>query len=136
MGRHDVVAIGNAIVDIIGRCDDAFLTAQGCSKGTMRLIDGAAVAKLYDAMGPAVEISGGSAANTVAGIASFGGRAGFIGKVAADAFGEVFRHDIRAAGVTFATPSAAVGSAPTGRCLVLVTPDGQRTMNTFLGVSP
>jgi sugar/nucleoside kinase (ribokinase family) len=136
MQEHDVVAIGNAIVDIIGRCDDAFLRVQGCSKGTMRLLDGAAVAKLYAEMGPGVEISGGSAANTMVGVASFGGRAGFIGKVASDAFGEVFRHDIRAAGVRFATPSAAASSEPTGRCLVLVTPDGQRTMNTFLGVSP
>ena len=136
MQDHEVVAIGNAIVDIIGRCDDAFLLAHGCSKGTMRLLDAAAAARLYAAIGPAVEISGGSAANTMVGVASLGGRAGFVGKVADDAFGEVFRHDIRAAGVTFATPPAPSGSEPTGRCLVLVTPDGQRTMSTFLGVSP
>jgi sugar/nucleoside kinase (ribokinase family) len=94
------------------------------------------VAKLYDAMGPGIEISGGSAANTIAGVASFGGKAGFIGKVADDQFGQVFRHDIRAIGVTFNTPPAGPGSEPTARCLILVTPDGQRTMNTFLGVSP
>jgi sugar/nucleoside kinase (ribokinase family) len=136
MRDHDVVGIGNAIVDILVRCDDAFLVQQGCSKGSMRLVDEAAIAKLYGAAGPGIEISGGSAANTMVGIASFGGRAGFIGRVADDSFGEVFGHDIRAAGVTFTTPSAAAGSEPTGRCLVLVTPDGQRTMNTFLGVSP
>jgi sugar/nucleoside kinase (ribokinase family) len=136
MGDHEVVAVGNAIVDIIGRCDDAFLAAQGCSKGSMRLVDADAISRLYDAMGPAVEISGGSAANTMVGIASLGGRAGFIGKIAGDTFGQVFSHDIRAAGVTFTTSTAAEGSAPTGRCIVLVTPDGQRTMSTFLGVSP
>jgi sugar/nucleoside kinase (ribokinase family) len=136
MQEHDVVGIGNAIVDIIARCDDAFLVRHGCAKGSMQLVDAAAVAKLYDDMGPAVEISGGSVANTMVGVASFGGRAGFIGKTAADQFGQVFGHDIRTAGVTFTTPPAASGSEPTGRCLVLVTPDGQRTMHTFLGVSP
>jgi len=136
MQDHDVVGIGNAIVDIIGRCDDAFLARHGCSKGSMQLVDAAAVSKLYEAMGPGVEISGGSVANTMVGIASLGGRAGFIGKTAGDQFGGVFGHDIRAAGVTFTTPPAGPGSEPTGRCLVLVTPDGQRTMNTFLGVSP
>jgi sugar/nucleoside kinase (ribokinase family) len=135
MRDHDVVGIGNAIVDIIGRCDDAFLREQGCSKGSMRLLDGSEIARLYEAMGPGVEISGGSAANAMVGVASFGGRAGFIGRIANDAFGQVFGHDICAAGVTFRTPPAE-GSEPTGRCLVLVTPDGQRTMNTFLGVSP
>jgi len=134
--EHDVVGIGNAIVDIIGRCDDAFLAEHGCTKGSMQLVDAAAVARLYAAMGPGVEISGGSVANTMAGVASFGGRAGFIGKTAQDQFGTVFAHDIRAAGVTFNTPAAAAGSEPTGCCLILVTPDGQRTMNTFLGVSP
>ncbi len=109
MQDHDVVGIGNAIVDIIGRCDDAFLAQHGCSKGAMQLVDAQTVAKLYDAMGPAVEISGGSVANTMAGIASFGGKAGFIGKVAQDQFGSVFAHDIRAAGVTFTTPAAAAG---------------------------
>jgi len=134
--RHDVVGIGNAIVDIIGRCDDAFLARHGRSKGSMQLVDAAAVGALYDAMGPGVEISGGSVANTMVGVASLGGRAAFIGKTAQDQFGQVFGHDIRAAGVTFTTPPAAAGSAPTGRSLILVTPDGQRTMNTFLGVSP
>jgi sugar/nucleoside kinase (ribokinase family) len=136
MQEHDVVGIGNAIVDIIAHCDDAFLSRHDQRKGSMQLVDEAAVAKLYAAMGPAVEISGGSVANTMAGIASLGGRAGFIGKVARDQFGQVFSHDIRSAGVTFTTTPAAEGSDPTARCLILVTPDGQRTMNTFLGVSP
>jgi sugar/nucleoside kinase (ribokinase family) len=136
MQDHDVVGIGNAIVDIIGRCDDAFLARHGRSKGSMQLVDAAAIDTLYAAMGPGVEISGGSVANSMAGIASFGGKAGFIGKTAQDQFGGVFAHDIRAAGVTFNTPAAEAGSDPTGCCLILVTPDGQRTMNTFLGVSP
>jgi sugar/nucleoside kinase (ribokinase family) len=136
MQEHDVVGIGNAIVDIIARCDDAFLARHGCAKGSMQLIDAAGISRLYEDMGPAIEISGGSVANTMVGIASFGGRAAFIGKTAADQFGEVFGHDIRTAGVTFKTPPAPKGSEPTGRCLVLVTPDGQRTMSTFLGVSP
>src|SRR5262245_31287073 len=136
MHEHDVVGIGHAIVHIIGRCDDAFLARHGYPKGSMQLVDAAGAAKLYDAMGPAVEISGGSGANTIVGVASFGGRAGFIGKTADDQFGRVFGHDIRAAGVTFTTAPAGKGSEPTGRCLVLVTPDGQRTMSTFLGVSP
>ena len=133
--RFDVVAIGNAIVDIIGRCDDAFLARFDAPKGHMRLVEEATIRELYDAMGPAVEISGGSAANTVAGLAGLGGSAAFIGKVAKDTFGEIFAHDIRAAGVTFDTPPSD-GPAPTARSLILVTPDGQRTMNTFLGVSP
>ena len=136
MQQHDVVGIGNAIVDIIGRCEDAFLVRHGRSKGSMQLVDAAAISALYDAMGPGVEISGGSVANSMVGIASLGGKAAFIGKTAADQFGEVFAHDIRAAGVTFRTPPAPAGSEPTGRSLILVTPDGQRTMNTFLGVSP
>jgi sugar/nucleoside kinase (ribokinase family) len=135
MQDHDVVAIGNALVDVIAHCDDAFLAAHGRTKGSMALVDTSTVERLYAAMGPGTEISGGSAANTAAGVASFGGKAGFIGKVATDQLGEVFRHDIRAAGVTFDTPAAS-GGEPTGRCLILVTPDGQRTMNTFLGVSP
>jgi sugar/nucleoside kinase (ribokinase family) len=133
--HYDVVGIGNAIVDIIGRCDDAFLTRHGAPKGHMRLVDAHMATKLYDAMGPAVEISGGSAANAMVGVASFGGRAAFIGKVADDEFGRIFAHDIRAAGVAFNTPPA-IGGAPTARSLILVTPDGERTMNTFLGVSP
>jgi sugar/nucleoside kinase (ribokinase family) len=135
MQDHDVVAIGNALVDIIGHCDDAFLATHGRAKGSMQLVDVPTVETLYAAMGPGIEISGGSAANTVVGVASLGGKAGFIGKTATDQFGEVFRHDIRAAGVTFETPPAG-GGEPTGRSLILVTPDGQRTMNTFLGVSP
>src|SRR4029079_19612120 len=136
MQHHDVVGIGNAIVDIIARCDDAFLAQHGCSKGAMQLVEAQVCAKRYEPMGPAVEISGGSVANTMTGIASFGGKAGFIGKVAQDQFGTVFTHDIRSAGVTFTTPAAATGSDPTACSLILVTPDGQRTMNTFLGVSP
>jgi sugar/nucleoside kinase (ribokinase family) len=135
MQDHDVVAIGNALVDVIAHCDDAFLAAHGRTKGSMALVDTPTVEKLYAAMGPGVEMSGGSAANTVVGVASFGGKAGFIGKIATDQLGEVFRHDIRAAGVTFETQPAS-GGEPTGRSLILVTPDGQRTMNTFLGVSP
>ena len=115
MQEHDVVGIGNAIVDIIGRCDDAFLGRHGRVKGSMQLVDGATVASLYDAMGPGVEISGGSVANTAVGVASFGGRAGFIGKVADDEFGRVFAHDIRTAGVTFTTPPAAKGGERTAR---------------------
>jgi sugar/nucleoside kinase (ribokinase family) len=132
--RFDVVAIGNAIVDIIGRCDDAFLARHGAAKGTMRLVDSETIATLYGAMGPAVEISGGSAANTMVGLASFGGRAAFIGRVADDEFGRIFRHDITSAGVAYETPALA-GCAPTSRSLILVTPDGERTMNTFLGIS-
>jgi sugar/nucleoside kinase (ribokinase family) len=135
MQEHDVVAIGNALVDIIGHCDEAFLSRHGRTKGSMQLVDAPTIEALYAAMGPGIEISGGSAANTVAGVASFGGKAGFIGKIATDQFGQVFGHDIRAAGVTFDTPPAGDGD-PTGRSLILVTPDGQRTMNTFLGVSP
>ena len=132
----DVVAIGNAIVDIIGRCDDAFLARHKLAKGSMQLADWDAVARLYQDMGPGIEISGGSAANTMVGVASFGGKAAFVGKVADDDFGRIFAHDIAAAGVTFATKPAGNASAPTARSLVLVTPDGERTMNTFLGVSP
>lgn len=135
MQEHDVVAIGNAIVDIIARCDDAFLSRHRCVKGTMQLVDAVAVGKLYEAMGSAIEVSGGSVANTMVGIASLGGKAGFIGKTGGDSFGRVFAHDIRAAGVTFTTLPAESG-APSGRSLILVTPDGQRTMSTFLGVSP
>lgn len=133
--QFDVVGIGNAIVDILGRCTDQFLAAQGAAKGSMRLVDADTVKKLYDTMGPAVEISGGSVANTMVGIASFGGRSAFIGKVAKDEFGGIFAHDIRAAGVTFTTAPSESGE-PTARSLILVTPDGERTMNTFLGVSP
>ncbi|MBX6324252.1 MAG: adenosine kinase [Rhodospirillaceae bacterium] len=128
----DVLGIGNAIVDVVAQADDAFLAAHGLVKGAMTLIDMERSEALYRAMGPGRETSGGSAANTLAGVASFGGRAGFIGKVAADQFGAVFRHDIRAVGVAFDTPPAASGP-PTARCLVFVTPDAQRTMQTYLG---
>ena len=131
---YDVVGIGNAIVDIIARCDDAFLTKHDLAKGFMRLVDAAEATRLYAAMGPATERSGGSAANTIAGLASFGAKAGFVGRVAADQFGGIFHHDIRSLGVTYDTAPALDG-APTARCLILVTPDGERTMNTFLGAS-
>jgi sugar/nucleoside kinase (ribokinase family) len=130
----DVIGIGNAIVDVIARTDDDFLVAHGMHKGTMALIDEARAGAIYDAMGPAVEISGGSAANTIVGVASLGARAAFIGKVKGDPLGGVFAHDIKAAGVGFATPAAAAGPS-TGRCYVLVTPDGERTMNTYLGAA-
>lgn len=130
----DVIAIGNAIVDIIGRCDDAFLKAHDAPKGHMRLVDAATIEALYKDMGPAIEMSGGSAANTMVGLASLGGAAAFIGKVAGDEFGRIFRHDIKASGVAFDS-APATGGAPTSRSLILVTPDGQRTMNTFLGCS-
>ena len=133
--KYDVLAIGNAIVDIIGRCNEAFLVKHGATKGGMRLVDAGTVKSIYADMGPGIEISGGSAANTMVGVASFGGKAAFIGKVADDEFGRIFAHDIKAAGVSFKTPSAK-GGEPTARSLVLVTPDGERTMNTFLGVSP
>src|SRR6266566_151019 len=132
--RFDVLGIGNAIVDVIARTDDAFLAKQKMRKGTMRLIDEAQAAGLYDAMGPAVEVSGGSAANTIVGAASLGARAAFIGKVKDDELGGVFAHDIRAAGVAFDTPPAGAGPS-TARCYVLVTPDGERTMNTYLGAA-
>lgn len=132
---YDVVGIGNAIVDIIGRCNDAFLAEHGAPKGHMRLVDAPTVEALYKAMGPAIEISGGSAANTMTGIASLGGKAGFIGKISDDELGHIFGHDIRAAGVAFQTKPAE-GGQPTARSLILVTPDGERTMNTFLGVAP
>lgn len=133
--KFDVVGIGNAIVDIIGRCSEAFLAEHNVAKGSMRLIEADTVTSLYAAMGPAIEVSGGSGANTIFGVASFGGRAAFIGKVADDDFGRIFAHDIRAAGVAYDTPPSK-GSTPTARCLILVTPDGERTMNTYLGVSP
>jgi sugar/nucleoside kinase (ribokinase family) len=128
----DVLGIGNAIVDIIARADDDFLVQHQMTKGAMALIDEARAEAVYDAMGPAVEISGGSAANTTVGLASFGGRAAFVGKVKNDTVGHTFIHDIRAAGVAFDTASLAAG-APTASSMILVTPDGERTMNTHLG---
>ena len=130
--EFDVTGIGNAIVDVIAHADDAFLTANGIEKGAMTLIDAARAEELYGRMGPGIEVSGGSAGNTMAGIASLGGRGAYIGKVHGDQLGQVFRHDIRAAGVHFET-AAGHGGAPTARCLILVTPDAQRSMNTFLG---
>jgi sugar/nucleoside kinase (ribokinase family) len=130
--RHHVLAIGNALVDVITAAEPAFLDEQGIPKGGMRLIGSDEAETLYRAMGPGREISGGSAANTVAGMAALGAKTVFVGRVADDQLGSVFAHDIRAAGVDFATP-ASTGGAPTGRCLIVVTPDGDRTMNTFLG---
>lgn len=130
----DVVALGNAIVDVISHAQDAFLAEQGLHKGSMRLIDEHEAERLYQRMGPGLEASGGSAANTVAGVASFGGRVGYVGKVRDDQLGTVFRHDIRAEGVAFDVAPAADGPS-TARCLILVTPDAQRTMNTYLGIA-
>jgi sugar/nucleoside kinase (ribokinase family) len=132
--RFDVLGIGNAVVDVIARTEEDFLLRQKMRKGTMQLIDAPEAARIYDAMGPAVEVSGGSAANTIVGAAGLGARAAFIGKVRDDELGRVFAHDIRAAGVFFATPPAS-GGPSTGRCYVLVTPDGERTMNTYLGAA-
>jgi sugar/nucleoside kinase (ribokinase family) len=132
--RFDVLGIGNAIVDVIARADDAFLVTHGMRKGSMQLIDQARAAAIYDAMGPAKEISGGSAANTIVGVASLGASAAFVGKIKADELGTIFAHDIRASGVSFTTPPAS-GGPSTGRCYVLVTPDGERTMNTYLGAA-
>jgi sugar/nucleoside kinase (ribokinase family) len=132
--RLDVLCIGNAIVDIIADCDDAFLEREGLTKGMMRLVDAEEATRLYDHMGPAREISGGSAGNTAAGVAALGGRAGFIGQVAPDQLGEFYRHDLTATGVEFITPAADLGE-PTARSMVLVTPDAHRTMNTFLGAA-
>jgi sugar/nucleoside kinase (ribokinase family) len=130
----DVLGIGNALVDVLSHESDEFLRAQGLVKGAMHLVDEARAGQLYDAMGPGTEISGGSAANTVVGVASFGGLAHYVGKVRDDQLGAVFGHDLRSTGVGYDTPPATSG-APTGRCLILVTPDAQRTMNTFLGAS-
>ncbi len=134
--RFDVLGIGNAIVDVLARAEDDFLVREGLVKGSMRLIDAEEAERLYDHMGPAKEISGGSAGNTVAALAGLGGRAAYFGKVADDHLGRAFAHDIRAVGVHFDTPPIAVGApdhAPTARSMILVTPDGERTMNTFLG---
>jgi fructokinase len=128
----DILGIGNAIVDVLTRADDDFLDARGLAKGGMRLIGPEEAEALYAAMGPGVESSGGSAGNTCAVAAGLGAKVGFLGKVAADPLGEVFAHDIPAAGVHFPTAPLR-GRAPTARCLILVTPDAQRTMNTFLG---
>jgi sugar/nucleoside kinase (ribokinase family) len=132
--RLDVLAIGNAIVDVIADADDAFLAQQGLDKGSMRLIDEAEAERLYSVMGSGRELSGGSAGNTAAGLAALGCRAGFIGQVADDQLGNIFRHDIQSLGVEFETPARSDVGA-TARSLILVTPDAQRTMNTFLGAA-
>jgi sugar/nucleoside kinase (ribokinase family) len=130
----DVIAIGNAIVDVIAQADDSFIAAEGLDKGSMRLIDTETAEGLYGRMAPGIEASGGSAANTIAGIATLGLKTAYIGQIAEDQLGEVFAHDIRSLGVTFAT-TPRPADPPTARCLILVSPDGQRTMNTFLGAS-
>jgi sugar/nucleoside kinase (ribokinase family) len=132
VSRFDVVALGNALVDVLAYEDDAFVVRTGVERGATTLVDGARSDEIYAQMGPATEISGGSAGNTVAGVASFGGRAAYLGRVADDAFGKVFAHDLRSLGVHFESPIASDG-LPTGRCLVIVTPDAQRTMLTYLG---
>lgn len=132
--RFDVTAIGNAIVDVLAQADDDLLTEHNLPKGAMSLIDAIDAERLYKIMGPAVEASGGSAANTIAGIAALGGRTAYIGKVADDQLGDVFTHDIRAVGVTYDTPQLTEGMC-TARCLIFVTPDAQRTMQTFLGAT-
>ncbi len=132
--RLDVLAIGNAIVDVIADADDAFLTAQGLDKGSMRLIDQDEATRLYDLMGQGREASGGSAGNTAAGLAALGCKAGFIGQVANDQLGDIYRHDIGSLGVDFLVPPRSDVGA-TARCLILVTADAQRTMNTFLGAA-
>ncbi|MGM0560496.1 MAG: adenosine kinase [Pseudomonadota bacterium] len=132
--NFDVVGIGNAIVDVISTSNETFLEEQELPKGGMTLVDAERARRLYAATGPTTEMSGGSAANTLAGLASLGGQGGFIGKVRDDQLGEIFRHDIRSTGIAFTTLPAEEG-APTGRCLVFVTPDAQRTMATHLGIS-
>jgi sugar/nucleoside kinase (ribokinase family) len=133
-GDIDVIGIGNALVDVLSHESDEFVRSLGLVKGTMHLVDEARAHRLYEAMGPGIEMSGGSAANTIVGVASFGGRAHYVGKVRDDQLGEVFGHDLRSTGVAYDTPAATSGP-PTGRCLILITPDAQRTMNTFLGAS-
>ncbi len=135
--RYDVIGIGNAIVDVLSMVEEEFLTNNGVQKGVMQLIDAERALSLYGAMGPAREISGGSAANTIAGLAMLGGKAAFVGKVKDDQLGAIFTHDIRALGAAFETPMApkAENGEETARCMVLVTPDGERSMNTYLGVS-
>ncbi|HEX9807791.1 MAG TPA: adenosine kinase [Alteraurantiacibacter sp.] len=132
--KYDIAAIGNAIVDVMAPCEDALIEELDLVRGGMTLIDAEGAERLYAAMGPAKEISGGSAANTLAGLAALGSKCAFIGQVAEDQLGAVFAHDIRAGGIHFDTPPRQ-GQPPTARCLIFVTPDGQRTMNTFLGAS-
>lgn len=134
--RFDVVGIGNALVDILARVEDGFLAENGIEKGIMTLIGTERAAELYARMGPATEISGGSGANTIAGLARLGSRAAYVGKVKDDQLGRIFAHDIRAQGAVYETPMARGDhDLETGRCMVLVSPDGERSMNTYLGVS-
>ena len=134
--HHDVLAIGNAILDIIGRCDAACLNALGMAKGRMSLVGSSArIAAIRDKLGPCIELSGGSAANAAVGVASLGGRAAFIGRVAEDDCGRIFRHDIRGIGVEFIAMPSLLAGKETSRSIILVSPDGARTMNTFLGCS-
>ena len=132
--QYDVVGIGNALVDVIAHADDGFIGEHELVKGSMTLVDTDRALYLYQALGGAIEMSGGSAANTMCGVASFGGTAAYIGKVSDDELGRVFGHDCRAVGVQF-RPGAPADGTPTGRCIIVVTPDAQRTMNTYLGVS-
>jgi sugar/nucleoside kinase (ribokinase family) len=134
MPRYDLVGIGNALVDVVAQAEDSFLQTNGLAKGAMTLVDAPTADALYDKMPPGIESSGGSTGNSMAGFAGLGGKGAFIGKVADDQLGGVFRHDMRAIGCAFDTPAATDGLS-TGRCLVLVTPDAQRTMCTFLGAA-
>ena len=130
----DVIGIGNALVDVLTHEEDEFVAAQGLVKGSMTLIDAARAEELYSQMGPATEVSGGSAANTIVGVAALGGAGAYIGKVRDDQLGAIFAHDMRSMGIVFDVGRAQAGD-PTGRCLILVSPDGQRTMSTYLGAS-
>jgi sugar/nucleoside kinase (ribokinase family) len=134
MIKYDVVGVGNAIVDILAKVDDSFLKKHSLTKASMALIDETEAYTLYDDMPPAVEKSGGSASNTMAGIASFGGKAAFIGKVKDDELGAIFGHDLRSIGVNFDTMPSTDGAA-TAKCLIAITPDAERTMSTFLGAT-
>lgn len=129
---YDVIAIGNAIVDVLSPAEDTVIAELGLTRGGMALVDADKAREIYAAMGPATERSGGSAANTLAGMAALGARCAFVGQVAQDQFGNIFRHDIQSGGIAFETPARA-GDVPTGQCLILVSPDGERTMNTMLG---
>ena len=134
--KYQIVGIGNAMVDVLAKCDDAFLAENGIEKGIMQLTDMARGVELYGLVGPAQEISGGSCANSIAGVAHLGGRTAYVGKVKNDQLGEIFAHDLRAQGAVYETALAPKDHpAETGRCIVLVTPDGERSMNTYLGVT-
>lgn len=133
--QYQVVGIGNALVDVLSHVEDRFLDDNGVQKAIMQLIDAKRAAELYGVMGPAKEISGGSAANTIAGLAQIGVATAYVGKVRDDQLGDIFAHDLRAQGADYDTPRASGGEHETGRCYVLVTPDGERSMNTYLGVS-